>query len=70
MLLELQDVHASYGSVRALHGVSLAVDAGKVVALLGANGAGKTTALRAISGTVRRTGRVLCAEHDIAQSSP
>jgi branched-chain amino acid transport system ATP-binding protein len=55
-LLELTDVQASYGSVRALHGVSLHVDEGSIVALLGANGAGKTTTLRAISGTVRKTG--------------
>jgi len=53
-LLELTDVHAAYGSVRALHGVSLQVADGGVVALLGANGAGKTTTLRSISGTVRR----------------
>jgi branched-chain amino acid transport system ATP-binding protein len=55
-LLELTDVHAAYGSVKALHGVSLAVDEGSIVAMLGANGAGKTTTLRAISGTVRKTG--------------
>jgi len=55
-LLELTEVQAAYGSVRALHGVSLTVPEGAVVALLGANGAGKTTTLRAISGTVRKTG--------------
>jgi branched-chain amino acid transport system ATP-binding protein len=55
-LLELTDVQAAYGSVKALHGVSLSVDEGSIVALLGANGAGKTTTLRAISGTVRKTG--------------
>jgi branched-chain amino acid transport system ATP-binding protein len=58
-LLELRDVEARYGPVRALEGVSLAVPEGDIVAVLGANGAGKTTTLRAISGTVRRTGEIL-----------
>src|SRR4051794_9928520 len=57
-LLELDGVEARYGPVVALHGVSLAVGEGEVVAVLGANGAGKTTTLRAISGTVRRTGAI------------
>jgi branched-chain amino acid transport system ATP-binding protein len=60
-LLELTDVHAHYGQVRAVHGVSLTVDEGEVVALLGANGAGKTTILRAISGVVAREGNVAFA---------
>src|SRR5215204_7615996 len=57
-LLELRNVEARYGPLVALHGVSLTVDEGEVVALLGANGAGKTTTLRAVSGTVRRSGDV------------
>ena len=70
-LLELTDVHAGYGSVRALHGVSLRVDEGTVVALLGANGAGKTTTLRAISGTVRKSsGNVLFDGAVINHRSP
>jgi branched-chain amino acid transport system ATP-binding protein len=56
VLLELDEVQAHYGPVQALHGVSLTVHEGEVVAVLGANGAGKTTTLRAISGTVARTG--------------
>jgi branched-chain amino acid transport system ATP-binding protein len=69
-LLELRDVEARYGPVRALHGVSLAVDAGQIVAVLGANGAGKTTTLRAISGTVRRTGQIMFDGKDLGRSGP
>ncbi len=53
-LLELEDVEARYGPVKALRGITLSVGEGEVVAVLGANGAGKTTTLRAVSGTVRR----------------
>src|SRR5260370_13180492 len=49
-MLELREVHAAYGHVTALRGVSLEVRAGEIVALLGANGAGKSTTLRLVSG--------------------
>ncbi len=49
-ILELRDVEVAYGKLRALHGISLHVHRGEIVALLGANGAGKSTTLRAISG--------------------
>jgi branched-chain amino acid transport system ATP-binding protein len=49
-LLEVQDIHAHYGTIEALRGVSLTVEEGKVVTLIGSNGAGKSTTLRAISG--------------------
>jgi branched-chain amino acid transport system ATP-binding protein len=57
-LLELRNVEARYGPVKALHGVSLDVGDGEFIAVLGANGAGKTTTLRAVSGTVRRSGDI------------
>ncbi len=57
-LLELRDVHARYGPIKALHGVTLSVEEGQIAAVLGANGAGKTTTLRAISNTVRRSGEI------------
>ena len=57
-LLELDRVAARYGPVQALHDVSLTVRDGEIVAVLGANGAGKTTTLRAISGTVSRSGAI------------
>src|SRR3989454_9511625 len=52
-LLEVDDLHVSYGRIRAVQGVSLTVPDAAVVALIGANGAGKSTLLRAISGIVR-----------------
>jgi branched-chain amino acid transport system ATP-binding protein len=69
-LLELEDVRARYGPVQALHGISLTVGAGEAVAVLGANGAGKTTTLRAVSGTVRRSGRIVFAGRAIARRPP
>ena len=69
-LLELRDVEARYGEIRALHGVTLTVADGDFVALLGANGAGKTTTLRAISGTVKTSGDVLLDGHKIFRRTP
>jgi branched-chain amino acid transport system ATP-binding protein len=69
-LLELKDVHARYGPIRALHGVSLTVGEGEVVAVLGANGAGKTTTLRSISGMTRTSGEIAFDGRRIARRSP
>ena len=69
-LLALRDVDARYGQVQALRGVTLTVDEGEIVAILGANGAGKTTTLRAISGTVRRTGTIELDGRSLARSGP
>jgi len=55
-MLELESISASYGAIRALDRVSLTVPAGHIVCLLGANGAGKTTALNCVSGVVRPSG--------------
>jgi branched-chain amino acid transport system ATP-binding protein len=69
-LLTLDNVEARYGPIKALHGVSLTVDEGQAVSLLGANGAGKTTTLRAISGTVRKTGEIAFAGKRVSGSGP
>ncbi len=54
-LLEVKDLHVSYGAIKALRGVNLSVGKGEVVALIGSNGAGKTSTLRAVSGMLRPT---------------
>jgi branched-chain amino acid transport system ATP-binding protein len=69
-LLELHDVVASYGQVKALHGVSLSVEEGEIATVLGANGAGKTTTLRAISNTVRRSGEICFAGRSLGRLGP
>ena len=58
-MLRLQGLQASYGAVRALHGISMEVPKGAMVALLGANGAGKSTTLKVISGMVRPSAGVV-----------
>jgi branched-chain amino acid transport system ATP-binding protein len=58
ILLEVRNLQAFYGQIRALHGLNFTIDEGSVTTLLGANGAGKTTTLRAICGMVRCTGEV------------
>ncbi len=70
-LLELRNVSSFYGAVRALEGVSLHVEAGELVTLLGANGAGKSTTLKTISGLVpAASGDVLFEGKSIARSGP
>jgi branched-chain amino acid transport system ATP-binding protein len=70
-LLEITDLQVRYGEIEALRGISFAVDEGRVVTLLGSNGAGKSTTLRAISGLVApRTGSILFDEKPIAGLSP
>ncbi len=50
MLLEVRDLHVSYGDIEAVHGISFFIDNGELVSIIGANGAGKTTTLRALMG--------------------
>jgi branched-chain amino acid transport system ATP-binding protein len=70
-MLELEDVHAGYGGAEVLHGVSLRVDEGQIVTLVGSNGAGKTTTLGVIGGGVRlRAGSVRFAGVDLRRRRP
>src|ERR1700761_4474054 len=67
-LLEVNDIHAHYGGIAALKGVSLNVEEGEVVTLIGSNGAGKSTTLRSISGlTPASSGSVTFAGQDITR---
>ena len=68
-LLEVEDIHAHYGTIEALRGVSLTVEEGKVVTLIGSNGAGKSTTLRAISGlTPASSGTIRFAGEEITRA--
>ena len=70
-MLEIQDMTCCYGQITALRGVTLSVKAGQLVALIGANGAGKSTTLRAISGLVPpRSGSMIFEGEDITSASP
>ena len=65
-LLSLENVHSYYGHIHALQGISLDVDEGEIVTLIGANGAGKSTTLRTISGLIHpKQGKVSLKGEDI-----
>ena len=65
-LLEIEDMHSYYGHIHALRGISLTVEEGEVVTLIGSNGAGKTTTLRSIHGILPpREGRIIFAGEEI-----
>lgn len=67
-LLEVENVHSYYGNIHALKGISLSIEEGEIVTLIGANGAGKSTTLKTISGTVRpRQGSVRLKGEDLGQ---
>jgi branched-chain amino acid transport system ATP-binding protein len=65
MLLEVKNLHASYGPTRVLHGIDFGMEEGSITALLGANGAGKTTTLRALCAMVKTSGMVSFAGQPI-----
>jgi branched-chain amino acid transport system ATP-binding protein len=70
-LLELEDVHTYYGNIEALKGISLTVEEGEIVTLIGSNGAGKSTTLRSISGlTPPRVGSIRFKGKDIGETPP
>ncbi|WP_059052676.1 ABC transporter ATP-binding protein [Paenibacillus senegalimassiliensis] len=69
-LLELREVHAYYGAIEALKGVSLTVNEGEIVSLIGSNGAGKSTTLKAICGQVSTSGKVWFSGTDMSTLSP
>ena len=70
-LLEVDDIHTYYGNIHALKGVSLSVEQGEIVTLIGGNGAGKTTTLNTISGILRpRTGTIRLDGQDLGRVAP
>ncbi len=70
-MLELHDVHSFYGNIEALKGISLTVEKGEIVTLIGANGAGKTTTLRTITGLIKpRQGTVILEGEDLTAFKP
>ncbi len=70
-MLEIRELEVAYGSIVALHRISLSVPAGKIVTLVGSNGAGKSTTLRAVSGLLRvRHGKILFEGQDITNFAP
>jgi branched-chain amino acid transport system ATP-binding protein len=70
-LLTLKDVHTFYGNIEALKGISIEVDEGEIVTLIGSNGAGKSTTLRSISGlTPPREGSITFAGEEVGETPP
>jgi branched-chain amino acid transport system ATP-binding protein len=70
-MLEIQELEVAYGSIAALHRISLSVAGGKIITLVGSNGAGKSTTLRAISGLIRaRHGKITFEGEEITNRAP
>lgn len=71
MLLNIENLHVSYGKIKAIKGISLAVNQGEIVTLVGANGAGKTTLLKTISGILSPAeGKISFEGHDLTKIKP
>lgn len=69
-LLSIRDLAVSYGAIRAVKGISFDVHEGEIVTLIGANGAGKSSTLRAVSGVVPYAGQVLYRGNSLARTAP
>ncbi len=69
ILLSVQELCVSYGNIRAIHGISFDVREGEIVTLIGANGAGKSSTLRAISGLIPYTGKILYKGQELRKIS-
>ena len=71
MLLKVEDINVYYGAIHAIKGVSFEVDEGEIVTLIGANGAGKSTTLKTVSGLLRsKTGSITFEDKDISNVAP
>ena len=71
MLLKVEDINVYYGAIHAIKGVSFEVDEGEIVTLIGANGAGKSTTLKTVSGLLRsKTGSITFEDNDISNVAP
>ena len=70
-MLKVEDLHVSYGRFKALHGINFEVGDNQIVAMIGANGAGKSTSLMTISGLVaKESGKIIYKDKDITNVKP
>ncbi|HMN13038.1 MAG TPA: ABC transporter ATP-binding protein [Bellilinea sp.] len=70
ILLDVQDLRVSYGNIKAIHGISFDVRRGEIVTLIGANGSGKSSTLRAISGVIPHTGKIIFEGTELKKTLP
>lgn len=70
ILLDVQDLRVSYGNIKAIHGISFDVRRGEIVTLIGANGSGKSSTLRAISGVIPHTGKIIFKGTELKKTLP